>query len=190
MTFTVRGIEFNNERVAKLTCEVLDELSVIGLYPSHLESVKIRKQNKKFGCCHTIYVPSTKKVLHNNITINRKFVEENASDKSLKNVICHEICHAMEDCVCCSHDGKWAEYAELVNDCYSMNIKQYGSYEEYELTRTEKNTYRCQCERCGKIMTRMGYRAPKWYKHPHGYTHTCADGKKGSIISEYFTPLI
>lgn len=45
--------------------------------------------------------------------------------------------------------------------------------------------YRCQCDRCGKIMTKWGKRAPRWYKHPQGYTHTCFDGGKGHIISEY-----
>lgn len=186
MNFVVRGIEFNDERLAKLTCEVLDELAAIGLVPSHLESVKLRKQNKKFGCCHTNYIKATGKVLHNNITINRKFIEENASDKALKDVLVHEICHAMEDCALCGHDGKWSEYADLINDCYSMDIRQYGSYEKYELTQTERNTYRCKCEHCGRIIAKKGYRAPKWYKHPQGFTHTCADGTKGKIISEYY----
>lgn len=186
MIFTVRGIEFNDNRLAKLSIEVLDELAVIGLYPSHLESIKLRVQNKKFGCCHTTWKTATGEVTHNNITINRKFIEQNATDKAIKEVLAHEICHAIEECAHCQHDGKWAEYADLINDCYNMDIKQYGSYEKYELTRTEKNEYRCKCTKCGKIMIRKGYRAPKWYKHPQGYTHTCVDGTKNPIVSEYY----
>ena len=38
-------------------------------------------------------------------------------------------------------------------------------------------------------MVYKGYRAPKWYKHPLEYTHTCPDGGKSEITSEYFGAL-
>ena len=38
--FTKRGIKFNDERLAKLSLEVLDELEAIGLKPYKLESIK------------------------------------------------------------------------------------------------------------------------------------------------------
>ena len=182
MTFTVRGIEFNDERLAKLTIECLDELAVIGLYPCKVESVKLRKQDKKFGCCHTRYKKATNEVIHNRITINRRLIDENATDKTLKEVITHELCHAMEDCLTCGHDGKWAEYAELINDCYNMEVQQYGSYERYGIEKNKRNIYECKCKRCGKIMRKQGYRAPKWYVHPENFHHNCDDGGTGAIF--------
>ncbi len=189
MKFTVMGIEFNDSRLAKLSFEVLDDLAYIGIKPCKLVSIKLREQNMKFGCCHTRYNKTTKVITNNRITINRKFVEQDADDKAIKTVLAHEILHAVDGCHLCGHNGKWAELADLVNDCYNMDIKRYGSYEKYGIERKERNTYRCQCDRCGKIMTYKGYRAPKWYKHPLGYTHTCPDGGKSEITSEYFGAL-
>lgn len=186
MNFIVMGIEFNNQRLAKLSFEVLDELAYIGIKPCKLISIKLREQENKFGVCHTKFSKATGEIKQNTITINRKFVEQNAEDKAIKTVLAHEILHAVDGCQFCKHDGLWAEYAEIVNDCYNMNITDVSSYEKYGLERKAKNVYRCQCERCGAIITRKGYRAPKWYKHPLGYTHTCKDGNKGEIISEYF----
>ena len=185
--FTKRGIKFNDERLARLSLEVLDELEAIGLKPYKLESITLRTQNKKFGCCHTEWYKSTGEIISNKITINRQFVEQNTTDKALKCVIAHEAIHAMKECLHCGHVGKWAEYADLINDCYNMNIQQYGSYEEYGMTAKPKTEYKWKCSACGQTFTHKGYRAPKWYMHPKGYTHThCPSGKKGYVMSEYY----
>jgi predicted SprT family Zn-dependent metalloprotease len=187
MTFFIQGIEFNDKRIAKLTLECLDELKAIDIYPCKLKSVKIRKQNTKFGVCHTKYIKATDEIIRNDIVINRAFVEQNADDKAIKNVIMHELGHALKDCLHCGHKGEWAEYAEIINDCYDMDITQEGSYEKYGLEKVDnKKTYRCKCSNCGKIIVAKQYRAPKWYRNPQGFVHTCADGTKHHIISEYY----
>lgn len=190
MTFTKRGIKFNDERLCRLSLEVLDELEVLDLRPCKLESITLREQNNKFGCCHTKWYKATKEIVSNRITINRKFIEQNATDRAIKEVIAHEICHALKDCVDCAHDGKWAEYADLINDCYNMDIKQYGSYEKYGLERSDKKKYVCECKHCGGKVWKMGYRAPKWYslteKHiANGYYHKCTDGVHGALINAH-----
>lgn len=181
--FVLRGIEFNDERLAKLTIECLDNLEAIGLRPYKLTSVKLRKQNKKFGCCHIRYNAKSGEIKHNRITINRRLIEENADDKAILQTLYHEILHSMRECFDCGHDGKWAEYADLVNDCYSMNIKQYGNYDELGLVKKdERKTYKCQCDKCGKIISAKYYRAPKWYTHCERFTHHCDNGKTGNIF--------
>lgn len=185
--FTKRGIKFNDERLARLSLEVLDELEAIGLKPCKLESITLREQNNKFGCCHTKWYRTSGEIISNKITINRKFVEQNATDKAIKEVIAHEICHSIKECASCKHEGKWAEYAELINDCYNMDIQQYGSYEKYGIVQKPKTEYKWKCSACGQTFTHKGYRAPKWYMHPKGYTHThCPSGKKGYVMSEYY----
>ncbi len=72
MVFTVKGIEFNNERLARLTFECLNELAALDLYPCKLISVKSWKQDKKFGCCHTRYKKANNEIIHNRITINSR----------------------------------------------------------------------------------------------------------------------
>lgn len=183
MNFTVRGIEFNDERLAKLTCKCLDKLANIGLYPYKLESVKIRKQNKKFGCCRTTFNKNTGEIKRNRITINRQLIDDNASDRSIENVLLHELTHSVKECFDCGHGGVWKEYAEIINDCYGTNIKETGTYKEYGLVKKdERKTYKCQCDKCGKIISAKYLRAPKWYTHCERFTHHCDNGETGNIF--------
>ena len=182
-TFTVRGIEFNDNRLAKLTIECLDNLEAIGLHPYNLISVKLRKQNRKFGCCHNRYNSKSGEIKHTRIPLHRRLIDENADDKAICEIIMHELIHSLKECFNCAHDGKWAECADLVNDCYSMNVKQYGSCDELGLEKKdERKTYKCQCDKCGKIISAKYYRAPKWYTHCSRFTHHCDNGETGNIF--------
>ncbi len=181
MIITVRGIKFNDSRLAKITCEVLDELKKLGYKPYKLTTVKLRTQKTKFGCCHTTGYKSTGKVIENKIFINRKMMD--SDDKSLRSVIAHEIGHSLKECYLCEHDGAWAKFATTVSKSTGLDVKQYGSYEEYGIEEDKKNTYICKCVDCGYIFKRMGYRAPKWFCHPERFSHTHADGTRHKIIA-------
>ena len=176
---TVRGIEFNDARLAKETIKAIDTLESMGFKPCKLTSVKLRKQQNLFGCCHTKRVGN--RVIENKITINRKMME--SDDSSLQTLLCHELLHSLEDCVNCGHDGNWHKYAEIVNKSTGLNIKQYSSYEENGIVKDKKNTYQCKCVDCGYVFKRMGYRAPRWYAHPERFSHTHADGTRHKIIA-------
>ena len=182
-TFVLRGIEFNDERLAILTLKCLDKFAAIGLYPYKLTSVKLRQQNKKFGCCRTRFSKTTGEIKENKITINRRLIDENCSDKAIESVIAHELTHSLKECFDCGHDGAWKEYAEIINDCYDMNIKATGNYEELGLVKKdERKTYKCQCDKCGKIISAKYLRAPKWYTHCERFTHHCDNGEIGNIF--------
>lgn len=183
-TFTLRGIEFNDERIAKLTMKCLDNMASLGLYPYKLESVKVRKQNKKFGCCRTTFNKNTNEIKRNRITINRQFIDDNADDNAILQVLYHEGLHSLKECFDCGHEGKWKEYAELVNNCYGTNIKATGTFKEYGLEKKdERKIYKCQCKKCGKVISAKYLRAPRWYMHPERFSHHCDDGGKGNIFA-------
>ena len=177
---TVRGIEFNDARLAKITCEVLDTLESLGYKPYKLTSVKLRKQQNSFGTCHTTGYKSRNEITNNRIYINRKMMD--ADDKSLRSVIAHEIGHSLKECYLCDHDGAWAKFATTVSKNTGLDVKQYGSYKEYGIVEDNKKTFQCKCTDCGYVFTRKGHRAPKWYIHPERFSHTHADGTKHKII--------
>ena len=163
----------------------IEELNAIDIYPNiTANKFTINGRLKKtWGRCLYDYSKN-----HNcRIEIKADLLGDDVSEKLLRNTILHELLHACNECIesRCHHDGKWAEYAELVSDCYGMNIQQYVTHEELEEL-DDRKEYRYKCEHCGKIMTVKKYRAPKWYMHPHGYVHHCADGCKGAVLSEYY----
>ena len=176
---TVRGIEFNDARLARETLKAIDTLESMGYKPYNLTSVKLRKQQGTFGCCHT--KKSGNRVVENKIYINRKMIE--ADDKSIQNLLIHELLHSLKECANCQHDGMWRECANHINKCTGLNIQQYSSYEEYGITKDKPNTYICKCADCGHVFKRMGYRAPKWYVHTERFSHTHADGTRHKIIA-------
>jgi hypothetical protein len=106
-----------------------------------------------------------------------------ADDKSLRGVIAHELIHSLKECYQCEHDGNWDKIAKVVNAHTGLNIKQYGSYEEYGIVEDNKKTFQCKCADCGYVFTRKGHRAPKWYVHPERFSHTHADGTKHKIVA-------
>ena len=165
----------------------IEELHTIGIYPNITpDKITINTRLKSvWGRCWTHWENNSRTAWHFTIEISSQLCGDNVPDNSIRKNLLHEMLHACDECVNEHHGGKWAEYAELVNDCYGLNIKRCTSSAEYHVEDTRK-TYRCKCSKCGKIIAKKGYRAPKWYLHPQGYTHTCADGTKNSIVSEYY----
>ena len=174
------------ETLRQLAQESIDELNAIGIHPNITPnefSINTRKK-KSWGTCWTHWDNSNRTKWHFTIEISSRLFVDGA-EKGLRETVLHELIHACDECVGVHHGGKWAEYAELVNDCYGLNIKRCNSNADKGLAE-DRNEYRCKCSKCGKMIVKKGYRAPKWYKHPQGYTHTCIDGTKNPIVSEYY----
>ena len=175
--------------LTELATMALDNLNAIGIYP-HLTpndfSVNTRAKNRYGQAC--------RKNGKYSVNISAFLLDKRNDEKSILQTIYHECLHCCDNCMC--HTGEWKRLAELVNDCYDMDITRCSSFSErlnenvLAEKKMEKNkarkTYRCMCSNCGKIITRTGYRAPKWYKNPYGFTHTCYDGTESPIISEYY----
>lgn len=173
------------ETLKQLAKESIAELNAIGIHPNITPndfSINTRKKTS-WGTCWTHYENHHTSWTFTIEISSRLFAD--GAEKGLRETVMHELLHACDECVNCEHNGKWKEYAELVNDCYGLNIKRCNSNADKGLAE-DKNEYRCKCSKCGKMIVKKGYRAPKWYKHPQGYTHTCADGTKNPIVSEYY----
>jgi rRNA maturation endonuclease Nob1 len=94
------------------------------------------------------------------------------------------------------HTGEWKRLAELVNDCYNMDITRCSSFserlnEEVLKERTEdkiakQKSFKWKCSACGQTFTKISSRTPKWYMHPKGYTHKNCPCGKGYVMSEYY----
>ena len=173
------------ETLRQVAKESIAELNAIGIYPNVTPndfSINTRKKTS-WGTCWTHWGNHHTSWTFTIEISSRLFAD--GAEKGLRETVMHELLHACDECVNCEHGGKWKEYAELVNDCYSLNIKRCNSNKEKGVVEDRK-TYRCKCSKCGKIMSRKGYRAPKWYMHPKGYTHRNCPCGKGYVMSEYY----
>lgn len=92
-----------------------------------------------------------------------------------------------------NHGIKWQQLAELVSDCYNVDITRCSSDEkklgkelsvgkELSEEQVQKNTYKVKCCNCGNITKRMGYRSPKWYMHPDWYKCSKCGGELEKVV--------
>ena len=175
--------------VRQMTQSCIEELNAIGIFPNiTADKVTINNRLKAtWGRCWTHYDNYNRTAWHFTIEVSSRLVGDNVPENSLRSNLLHELLHACDECVKCGHNGKWKEYAELVSDCYNLNIQRCTSTAEYHVEDVRK-AYSYKCSVCGRKFVHMAYRAPKWYKHPQGFMHTnCPSGnKKAYIMSEYY----
>lgn len=156
----------------KCFVECKEELNAIGIYPNITEQkVKATKQSRSWGKCKWNSRDGFR------ITISTKLLDESTPYRSLRQTMLHELLHACDECLSCSHDGKWLEYANMVNDCYGLNIKRSNSAEELNCMIEDKKVYVITCERCGNINHYVRYRAPRVYAHLSNYRCGICHGK-------------
>jgi predicted SprT family Zn-dependent metalloprotease len=183
--------DINYVRAMAQNC--IEELNAIGLYPQITANDFFINTSiqKTLGVCWR-----NKKGYTNNkymIEISTRMLGDDVLEEGLRLTILHELCHASDITFKDGHTGKWKEWAELVNDCYAVNIKRCILTAKYNIPprkQPPKKKYVCECKHCGGKVCRMGYRAPKWYslteKHiAHGYYHKCADGTHGQLINPH-----
>lgn len=177
----------------ELAIHALDNLNAIGIYP-HLTasdfSVNTRAQNR-YGQARR----RTKngKVVYS-VNISAFLLDKRNDEKSVMTTIYHECLHCCDGCMC--HTGKWKELAELVSDCYNVDVTRCSSFserlneevlkEKTENKMTKQKTFKWKCSACGQTFTKTSTRAPKWYMNPKGYTHKNCPCGKGYVMSEYY----
>ena len=114
--------ELNQKRLAKLieygrNCE--EELKVIGLIlPKPVKYEITNRTTKCWGKCITC--PSWDYII---IRISGWLLDDEIPEKTLHQNILHELAHGVDENKH-GHKGKWLEYAELISDCYVVDIKR------------------------------------------------------------------
>ena len=154
----------------QLATEAINNLNAIGIYP-HLTPSDFKVNTR----ATYRYGQTRKRKGIYSVNISAFLLDKRNDEKSVMTTIYHECLHCCDDCMC--HTGKWKEYAELVSDCYNVDITRCSSFREKldesvfkehrdkVCQRREKNRYRyfCYCEDCGSRIERIMYRAPKWH---------------------------
>lgn len=175
----------------KIAKECIAELNAIGIYPNITENeftVNTRAKTR-FGQCKYCNV----QYRYNPITLKREpisatmsidissFLLDDRNDiNSVRTTIMHELIHACNECVGVHHGGKWLEYANLVGDCYNMDITRCSNFSErlnadvnkerIEKNKSKQKHYRLKCPCCNRIITDVyRQREPKWIKHTKDY---------------------
>lgn len=114
--------ELNQKRLIKLieygkNCE--EELKVIGLVlPKPVKYEITNRTTKCWGKCITC--PSWDYII---IRVSGWLLDDEIPEKTLHQHVLHELAHGVDENKH-GHKGKWLEYAELISDCYAVDIKR------------------------------------------------------------------
>lgn len=170
----------------KIGRQCIANLNAIGIYPNEISEFKVNSRAKRiFGQASLTNGKYT-------IEINAILLREECPEYGLLDTLYHELLHCVNGCM--NHGKKWQDLADLVNDCYNMNISRtstleetYGNYASVIIAerKEELKVFRCQCDRCGRIYSKKGYRAPKWYAHPNKFYCTPCNrsGHYGKLVA-------
>lgn len=149
----------------------IENLNNIGIYPNKVTKFEINTRAKhRWG--QTRYDRTWGEYY---ININSILLDEKVDEKSLLNTLYHELLHCVDGCF--NHGEKWQRLADLVNDCYNMDISRCTDAKtklgEMADDYDTRKTFSCECLECGMIHTKKGYRQPKWYAHPQYFSCKC-----------------
>lgn len=148
-------------RLHRLAAEALQELAVIGIYPSN-RIAEIRENNralKRLGSCRVF---SRGGQLEFKLEISARLAKEN--DKTVKEVIIHELLHTCRGCQ--NHGSNWKALVDRVNRAYGYRISRTASRDEFPAD-PQKLRYRLSCKNCGSTSYRM--RRSRITDHPENY---------------------
>lgn len=126
--------------------ECMANLDNIGIEYGNVVKWKVNTRAKsRWGQC-------SKKGNEYTIEITNELLKDDVSDKATKDTIYHELLHTVKGCM--NHGKKWQDLADLVNDCYMMNIKRTTSSEEkgVQLKTDEYYKYKFKCSNCGCVV--------------------------------------
>lgn len=155
------------------TC--IAELNAIGIYPNKIDEFTVNTRAKsRWGQARI-------RNGHYTINISVDLLQDDCPNSAVRNTVFHELLHCVDGCM--NHGKKWQSLADLVNDCYAMEIKRCSSTEEkvgveYAKTLNEKRKkermekeklFVVRCTKCGVECSTFGMRAPKWYVHTERY---------------------
>ena len=187
--------ELNQKRLAKLieygkNCE--EELRVIGLIlPKPVKYEITNRTTKCWGKCVTC--PSWDYII---IRVSGWLLDDEIPERTLHQHVLHELAHGVDENKH-GHKGKWLEYAELISDCYAVDIKplvtdeQRDSVKDTETyqknvvakrqTRSNNVSWEFMCYNycCEKYGHAWRYkRMPKWMNHGFNSNDMTARGAK------------
>lgn len=162
----------NLEQYGKMCIE---NLNAIGIYPNKVESFTVNTRAKKR------WGQTQRKDGKYYININIELLNEKSNENGLIETIYHELLHCVDGCM--NHGSKWQDLAELVSDCYNVDITRCSNDEkklgveyanELRIARQQsKKEFKIKCCKCGKITSRLCYRKPKWYSQIERYNCVC-----------------
>lgn len=148
--------------------QCITNLNAIGIYPNDIDSFIVNTRAKRR------WGQAQKRNGVYSINVNIILLNENTPENSLYETLYHELLHCVDGCM--NHGDKWQNLADLVSDCYNVNITRCSSNEKKlgkEMAAEyvqQKKEYAVKCTGCGIICRRMGYRNPKWYAHTEEYS--------------------
>ena len=164
--------------------QCIENLNAIGIYPHEIDSFVVNTRAKRR------WGQAQKRNGRYSININVLLLNKNCPENSLYETLYHELLHCVDGCM--NHGIKWQQLAELVSDCYNVDITRTSSddkklgveYANEVRTIKEQNmkTFIVQCVDCGTKTTRHGMRSPKWYIHPEWYKCSKCGGKLEKVV--------
>lgn len=129
-----------------LANECMEELDAIDIEYGKVVEWKVNSRAKsRWGRCRRVGKEYY-------IEITNELLKDNVPNKATRETIFHELLHTVDGCM--NHGYKWQKLADLVNDCYMMNIKRTTSSEEkgVQLKTDEYYKYQFKCSNCGYIV--------------------------------------
>ena len=166
--------------------QCIENLNAIGIYPNDISEFRINTRAKKR------WGQACKKSGVYSININVLLLQDDCPERALLETLYHELLHCVDGCM--NHGEKWQELAELVNDCYMVNITRASSDEEKlgveyasevrEVKQQSLKIFAVQCVDCGNKCTRHGMRSPQWYAHPERYQCRKCGGKLKKVVDK------
>lgn len=94
---------------------------------------------------------------HYLIELSNFLTTENVSKEFQKEIIYHEIAHAIEGCKT-KHSKRWTKIVKDVNKRTGLNITPFINIQRMPLSYFEKNfPYLLRCEKCGEIIYFKSY---------------------------------
>lgn len=167
------------KNLQKYAQQCISDLNAIGIYPNEIErfSVNTRARNR--------WGQAQYREGKYYINISVLLLDEQCPDSALRNTLYHELLHCCNRCM--NHGEEWSRLAQIVSDCYGLDIKRCASDEEKlgaeyankikaEEPLKQKKEFKIRCTKCGKVVTLRRYRTPKCVMHPQSYTHTNCGG--------------
>ena len=139
---------WNTSVLEKMVGDCVDECKKIGIHTGNITKVTINNRVKsRLGQCYLLSSGNYE------IEISGFFLNENISEKIIRNTVMHEVLHTCDGCM--NHGNRWKSYAEKVNNKYGYNVSRLANLsanEEIKRSYYKSSKYMYRCEGCGNIV--------------------------------------
>jgi len=167
------------KRLNVLLEECLAELAAIGIRPcGRILGVKENKRAKKrLGCCRQMKGGTSPE-----FELELSVMLQDAEEKTLKEVMIHEILHTCRGCL--NHGSKWKELAARTKKAYGYSIARTADFEKLGIEAGEEGQkrYRIRCTRCGNTFYRI--RKSRVVQHPEYYRCARCGGSDTLVVDQ------